>query len=121
MILATEKYINGSTFDQQFMISNLRQFRGVTLSGKQRQPHPDDSVNDIRAPVVINGGAEVAIGQLVDQVVDGLGVEQLLLALHHPSDALVTGHGMLLWSLANPSTHPVGLKITKDKENPLCI
>ena len=96
---------------QHFLISNLWQFRGVSLSGEQRQAHPDDSVNDGGAPLVIDGGAEVAVGQLVDQVVDGLGVEKLLLGLHDALEALVAGHGMFLWSLANPSTHPVCLKI----------
>ena len=57
--------------------------------------------------------------ELLDQVVDGLGVKQLLLGLHDPGQALVTGHGMVLGCFADPCTHPVCLKNPKLKAVPI--
>merc|ERR1719266_2703758 len=38
------------------------------------------------------------------------GALQLLLGLHDPGQALVTGHGMVLGGFADPCTHPVCLR-----------
>ena len=69
----------------------------------------DHRVHNSGATLIFVGGTDNG-GELLHKVVDGLGVEQLLLALHDPGLALLAGHRVVLGGLADSSTHPVGLQ-----------
>ena len=73
----------------------------------------DHSVDNSGATLIFVGGADNG-GELLHEVVDGLGVEQLLLALHDPGLALLAGHRVVLRGLADSSAHPVGLQKSRD-------
>merc|ERR1711962_605118 len=97
-------------------VASLFEVIRFSIGSEEREPVPQDGVDHVRAAgIAAEAFAEVAVDEVVDDGVHGLGGEQLVDGGLDSHRAGVAGHLNLFWGGAKRCTHPLtrGIIITR--------